>query len=361
MQTLSLSEFSTEKIIEVATQVLSRGGLVIFPTETVYGAGVDATNQEAVNKLLQYKSRREGKPLSIAVNSIIMAEQYVEINSQATKLYERFLPGPVTVISKSKHQVASGVESEFGTLGVRIPDFPLITSLVTNLGKPITATSANASGKKSPYSVADIFTGLSESQKNLIDLVIDAGLLPTRPPSTVIDTTLSAPVTMRQGAAVLNTGSIRLISSSESDTYDIAGRLLLKNWNHLQEHGLVIGLDGSLGMGKTIFAKGCASFLKITDTITSPTYGYLEEYSYERHHVRGNFYHIDAWKVDSLEEWKKLEIEQLLTPGNLVVIEWWSQIKDFIKLPNHNLVAHIMIQDGAAKDSRTLLVTDGFI
>jgi L-threonylcarbamoyladenylate synthase len=82
-------------------EILAQGGLVLFPTETTYGAGVDATNQLAVNKLLAYKSRREGKPLSVLVANPEMAGKFVEINDQAQQLYDQFLPGPVTVISKS--------------------------------------------------------------------------------------------------------------------------------------------------------------------------------------------------------------------------------------------------------------------
>jgi len=215
---------------------------------------VDALNQNAVDKLLAYKARREGKPLSIAVSDAQMAEQYVEVNDSARKMYERFLPGPVTVISKSRGNVARGVESEFGTLGIRIPKYDFVLELVKNFGRPITATSANGSGEKRPYTIQDIFDGLSEKQKGLIDLIIDVGELPHNLPSTVIDTTLSAPVIFRQGniQLIANPNISILNSASEQETKDIAKRVLLKNWNAVKETGLVIGLNGSLGMGKTL-------------------------------------------------------------------------------------------------------------
>jgi L-threonylcarbamoyladenylate synthase len=169
MKTINVAEVPEKEIIKTVIKVLNNSGLIIFPTETTYGAGVDATNQEAVDKLLAYKSRREGKPLSIAVANQKTAAKYVEINEQAKKIYERFLPGPITIISKNLGKVALGVKSEFNTLGVRIPNHELILEILKEFGKPITATSANASGKKRPYQIQDIFNNLSNKQQNLID------------------------------------------------------------------------------------------------------------------------------------------------------------------------------------------------
>ncbi|MCX6704377.1 MAG: L-threonylcarbamoyladenylate synthase, partial [Candidatus Woesebacteria bacterium] len=129
--------------VRVATEILKSGGLVIYPTETLYGIGADATNPKAIQKLTKYKNRPFGKPYSIAVTDQKMAEEYVELNTSAKNLYKEFLPGPLTIISKGKHKVAHGVESEDGTLGIRIPDFKLVMDIVKKLGKPITATSAN--------------------------------------------------------------------------------------------------------------------------------------------------------------------------------------------------------------------------
>ena len=330
MKTLNITTTPQHEIIETTIKVLNTGGLVIFPTETTYGAGVDATNPEAVNKLLTYKSRREGKPLSIAVPDQKSAAKYVEINDQAQKLYQRFLPGPVTVVSKGLNKVAKGVESEFGTLGVRIPDYPLILNILKAFGKPITATSANASGKKRPYSIQDIMDGLSNKQKELIDLILDAGELPKNEPSTVIDTTLSTPTTLRAGK-IKTDQKTGLLSKSEEETKKIAGTLMLKHWDEVKEKGLVIGLDGVLGAGKTIFTKGVAEFLQIKETITSPTCSYIEEYDYERHGVMGKLYHIDLWKIETGEELERLEIEKLIGSNNVVVIEWWEQGKKALK------------------------------
>lgn len=333
-KTIPIIKADDPAVLDQAVSVLLQGGLVIFPTETTYGAGVMATDQKAVDKLLAYKRRREGKPLSIAVPNQAMAEQYVELTETARRLYQRFLPGPVTVVSRSLGRVAEGVASEFGTLGVRIPDYPLILELLRQLDQPITATSANASGERRPYQVSDILDHLSETQKGLIDLIIDAGKLPPNPPSTVIDTTLSTPVTLRQGelqpteTSALSSPTV-LQSASEAETRKIAGTLVLQHWDRLKSTGLVIALDGPLGAGKTIFAKGLAKFLGISDTITSPTYTYLEEYRWTRHGIDGKLHHLDVWKIDQSSQLDLLDLSGLLGAKNLVVIEWWSNIAQF--------------------------------
>ncbi|MCB9813360.1 MAG: threonylcarbamoyl-AMP synthase [Pseudomonadales bacterium] len=331
MKIIDIKKTSTKEIISNCIEVLNSGGLIIFPTETTYGAGVDATNPRAVDKILAYKSRREGKPLSVALSNKETTSEYIYINDQANALIDQFLPGPMTVVCKAKpdSKIAPGVISEFGTLGIRIPDYKLILDLLRKFQKPITATSANGSNKKRPYTVDDVLNNLSEKQKKLIDLILDAGELPHNEPSTVIDTTLSTPVTMRS-RGIEKSQVTNLISKSESETKEIAGKLLLKHWNNVNEKGLLIALDGKLGTGKTIFTKGLAEFLKITQTVKSPTYSYIEEYDYKRHQTSGKLFHLDMWKVDSQDLFDKLEVIKLFGKNNVVVIEWFDQVSAFL-------------------------------
>lgn len=350
-------------VVKKAVASLRAGGLVIFPTETTYGAGVDATNAVAVEKLLKYKARREGKPLSIAVTDEAMAEKFAELNTQARTLYSQFLPGPVTVISKGLGRLAPGVESEFGTVGVRIPDHQLVRDIVHQLGRPITATSANPSDGARPYNVDTLLSTLSGAQLQLVDLVIDAGELVHNPPSTIIDTTLSTPITLRQGLVdtpdttalpepnhrtILVDGK-KFLSASPEETQGLAGRLLLMHWNDVREHGLIVALDGPLGAGKTVFSTGVAQFLGISDQITSPTYTYIEEYPYSRHETSGKFYHLDMWKIDDEKVFARLGFAELLGPRNVVVVEWFSQVEPFVEKyltelgKSHPVVVHITI------------------
>ncbi len=357
MQILKLKKDNQKNVLEVAKKVLAAGGLIIFPTETTYGAGVLATSEIAVEKLLTYKSRREGKPLSIAVTDQSMASEYVDLNEQAKALYQQLLPGPVTVVSQANlGKLATGVVSEFGTLGVRIPDYQFVLNLVRELGKPITATSANGSGKPRPYSIETMLKHLSAKQQSLIDLIIDAGTLPNNPPSTVIDTTLSTPITLRQGAIeITNKDATTLQSKSIEETKRIAGQLCLQHWDAVGKHGLVFALDGPLGAGKTVFAQGVAQFLGITERLTSPTYSYIQEYDFKRHQTNGMLYHCDLWKIDSAEACERLELEALLGPNKIVVIEWFAQVESYMApLLAKNECKLVRVKLGETETGRTL-------
>jgi len=358
MQIIQLTNLNQQVVLQVAQKVLAARGLMIFPTETTYGIGVIATSEAAVKRLLTYKSRREGKPLSIAVADQAMAERFVILNEQARVLYKQLLPGPVTVISQAKlGMLAPGVVSEFGTLGVRIPDYPFVLELVKLLGKPITATSANGSGKPRPYSVAALLSNLTVKQRSLIDLVLDAGTLPTNPPSTVIDTTLSTPVTLRQGAIVVDGSDTRTIlrSNSLEETKRIAGKLCLQHWDAVAKSGLVFALDGPLGAGKTVFAQGVAEFLGVRERLTSPTYSYMQEYPFARHQTTGTLYHCDFWKIDAQATFERLELASVLGSSKVVVIEWFAQVQEYLQPLLAGYTSRLVhVQIGETPTGRTL-------
>lgn len=304
-----------------AVKVLKAGGLVIYPTETCYGAGVDAANQKAVDKLLAYKSRREGRPLSVAVTDKKMASKYIVINQTAKNLYSKFLPGPLTVVSAGKHKLARGVESETGTLGIRIPDHPMAMALVKKLGLPVTATSANVSYKPRPYSIKQLLAQTSKKQQQLIDFIIDAGTLPKRPVSTIVDTTLDDPLIIRRGKITLShLGGV--ITKSPAQTQKLAQTLCLKHWKDLQARPLVFLLTGDLGSGKTQFAKGIGKFLQIKQPVASPTFTIEKEYGWQRHGVAGKFFHLDTWRLQNIEEFYQLGLSKQLKPKNIVAVEW---------------------------------------
>ncbi|MFN4181396.1 MAG: L-threonylcarbamoyladenylate synthase [Candidatus Paceibacteria bacterium] len=362
---LDTTKESEENIIRKAAEVLRAGGLVIFPTETVYGIGALATNQEAIAKLLAYKTRREGKPLSIAVYDGAMAEQYVEANEVARNLYENFLPGPITVISHGKHKVANGVESEHGTLGIRIPDYPLVRNLVKELGEPITATSANASYKKKPYTIEDILSNISEKQKNLIDLVLDAGELPKREPSTVVDTTTGEQLVLRQGDIKL-TNTRETISKTPEETQEIA-RALMRTYKHyLGYKSFFIALEGEMGAGKTEFTKGIALELGIQTPIQSPTF--IIEKEYEIATVAESYtatkhpmlYHLDTWRIVDVEnELDALGIFERISEGHVFSIEWANKATDFLSRVSENtIIVWVKIEHTDTSNSRKITISD---
>ena len=164
--------------IKKAAAVIKKGGLVVFPSDTVYILAVDPTNQKAVDKLLSFKNRWTGKAISIAVSDKKMAEEYVTLSPNAQNIYANLLPGPFTVVSAGKHQVTKGIEAENGTLGIRIPNNNNICDLVALVGGPVTATSANLSGRTANYSVASFLKPLSKRKRQMIDLIVDGGKLP---------------------------------------------------------------------------------------------------------------------------------------------------------------------------------------
>ena len=310
--------------IDEVVETLKKGGLVIMPTETLYGAFVDATNPKAVKKLTQYKNRPFGKPYSVAVTTQKMAEKYVELNETAKNLYKTFLPGPMTIVSKGRHNVANGVESETGSLGIRIPDYKLVTDIVKKLGKPLTATSANASYKARPYKVLDILGNISEKQKKLIDLIIDSGELPHNEPSTVIDTILDASVVLRQGKIKLK-GKNEVLSKSEENTQNIGKELWQKYEKYYGKRAIVFALEGPMGAGKTQFTKGLARAMGINDEVVSPTYNLEEEYD------KGKLLHIDAWRMLSDSEFVELDFAKKITDKSIISIEWADKVSDEIR------------------------------
>ena len=328
MLTISLS---SPNALKAAVKALANGGLVVFPSETCYGIAADATNPAAVTKLLTYKNRPVGKAISIAVSNQQMAAEYVEINAEAKQIYSKFLPGPVTVISTSKCKVDTRLESEAGTIGVRISSYNFVQELVTAFGKPITATSANPSGGSSPYSLPNLLTQLSVSKQKLLDLIVDAGVLPTNPPSTVIDTTLETAVVYRQGEIELGILKEKYISVAETETLDFASSLTTKlNWtlNKLSPELLIFFLNGDMGAGKTYFVKGIAQALNLDPLeVTSPTYNYVQEYNFA---AGRKLVHCDAWRIKSAEEFAALEFADYLKPGNIVAIEWSDKISGYL-------------------------------
>ncbi len=336
---------SSRNIIEEAVKTLKAGGLVVYPTETCYGIGADATNQKAIDKLIKYKSKREGKPISIAVSSRNMAEKYVTINKMAENLYKNYLPGPITVISESKGNIANGIEADSGTIGIRIPDQKLILKIIEKFKKPITSTSANMSYGPRPYSIENLLKHLPKKQKKLIDLIIDGGKLTQNDPSTVVDTTLNNLNIMRKGKIKFEqkTQEENLILKAKTnlpqETTNFGKLNMLKFIDTPLKKCLVFLLSGELGAGKTQFTKGIAEKLDIQNIIKSPTFTIINEYEYQKGtHRKGKLIHIDTWRIQKFNELQQLNLKEYIKKNNIIVIEWADKFYDKIlkELKNKN-------------------------
>lgn len=178
-----------EQKINQAVEVLRRSGVVIYPTDTLYGLGADATYDVAVNKVFKIKGRKTEQLLSWIFVDIEMVKQYTIVSNKNEAILKKYLPGKYTFILLSKFPGK--------TIGVRIPDYPIARELSKRLGKPITATSANRSGKP-PINNLDGLNSLGA------DNILWVGSLPLSKPSTVVDLTGSKPKVIRKGAAIFS-------------------------------------------------------------------------------------------------------------------------------------------------------------
>ncbi len=317
--------------LRLALKALSQGELIIYPTETSYGLGADATNPMAIEKLLSYKGNRLNKALSVAVADRIMAQSYIVMNPIACNVFETLLPGPVTLIAKSTGKVAKKVESERKTLGIRYSSLPFVSQLVNAFGKPITATSANTSGAKQIFSFEEWQQYVSPHRQALIAVFMDAGKIPVRSPSTVVDTTLDSPEILRQGEIIMKAGATHFESHSVEETIHLGSALISQQQDQLATHPLVIALQGDLGAGKTHFAKGIGQVLGVVETINSPTYTIMKEYPYRTNKSQGVFYHVDTWRLFEGETIRELGIESRLGAGDVIAIEWQEKAHEWIE------------------------------
>ncbi|WP_292366489.1 MULTISPECIES: L-threonylcarbamoyladenylate synthase [unclassified Methanoculleus] len=175
--------------IDMAVKVLSRDGLIVYPTETVYGLGADALSEDAVMRVYEAKNRPVGKPMSIAVSDMEMLSAVAEVDDAARAFIERFLPGPVTVILPAKSCLPAVLTGGTGLVGIRWPDHPVAVDIIARLDAPITATSANISDDIPPTRPDEISVPH--------DYLVDGGELPGTP-STVVDLTVRR--ILRKGA-----------------------------------------------------------------------------------------------------------------------------------------------------------------
>jgi L-threonylcarbamoyladenylate synthase len=314
-----------ELAIKKAVKILKNGGLVVYPTETCYGLGGDATNPEALKKIMKYKKLRGSKPISVAVANKEMAKEYVEINEMADNLYENYLPGPITVISMSKGKLQPPVVSMQGAVGIRYPDYDFTLDLIKAYGKPITATSANVSYKSPPYNIDQLIKDLPKKSFKLIDLFLDAGTLPKNQPSTVLDTTLNQLSVLRQGRiefedALVKNKKIEEVKTSTPEETTSLGEKFAREY--LTGHQpVVVALSGELGAGKTQFAKGVGQALDVKEIVNSPTYTIINEYEYLYEGKKKTLAHMDTWKLQE-DELETSGLIQHLEEGNIVLIEW---------------------------------------
>ncbi|MEM2660320.1 MAG: L-threonylcarbamoyladenylate synthase [Nitrososphaeria archaeon] len=187
-------------IIKYVAKIIVKGGLVAFPTETVYGLGADVFNSSAIRKIFEVKGRPIDNPLIVHVSSLEQLERVAyDLSDKALKLIDRFWPGPLTLIFKRKNDVPPEVSAYLPTIAVRMPSNPIALSLINESKTPIAAPSANISSKPSPTSAEHVIRDLYGK----IDLIIDGGETLYGVESTILNIQSDPPKLLRPGAIPL--------------------------------------------------------------------------------------------------------------------------------------------------------------
>ena len=184
------SENPDMNLISEAIDIMADGGIILYPTDTVYGLGANIFNNDAVKKIYEIKKRDQSKPLSVLVHDTNSLELIADLNKDSRAIVDKWLPGPFTFILNKK-------------VGVRIPDYKIARLLASLF--PITTTSANITNECTLSNPQDILKQIG----NDIDLVIDVGDLGKAKPSTVIDLSSSKPTLLRNGFDSNDMGSLK--------------------------------------------------------------------------------------------------------------------------------------------------------
>jgi L-threonylcarbamoyladenylate synthase len=179
-----------------AVRKLKEGGVVAFPTDTLYALGADATNPNAIERVFGIKGREAGKPLPLFVSGGEMARRYARLTPDAEALARRYWPGALTLVLERRPGFESAALAGGETVALRAPDHQAALALVEGLDRPVTGTSANLAGGPDPVTAHDVIEALGDR----VDLVLDGGACPRGQPSTIVDCTSSPPRVLREGA-----------------------------------------------------------------------------------------------------------------------------------------------------------------
>jgi L-threonylcarbamoyladenylate synthase len=186
---------ATPKNVRAAAEVVRAGGLIVYPTDTVYGLGCDPFNVRAVRRLIRIKGMRD-KPLPVLSSSLDDVERIAELSEQTRRIARRFWPGPLTLVLPKK-SLPNEVTFSLPTVGVRIPDHRIALGLIRWSGGVLVGTSANKAGVPPPTTAAETYEYLG----NEVDIVLDGGQAKIGASSTVLDLTAKTPKVIRRGPA----------------------------------------------------------------------------------------------------------------------------------------------------------------
>lgn len=184
----------TSKNIATASSIVKKGGVVVYPTETVYGLGCDPFNIEAVKRVFRIKGERK-KPLPLLSCGVADVKKIAELPERAEKIAERFWPGPLTLILLKKPALPNIVTCNLKSVGVRVPKHEVASELICSSNRFLVGTSANKTGRKPPKTVQEVTKQVGEN----VDVILDGGAARFGKSSTVLDLTSGKPRILREG------------------------------------------------------------------------------------------------------------------------------------------------------------------
>lgn len=211
---------ATPENIRAAAEIIKAGGLVAFPTETVYGLGANALDPAAVAKIFAAKGRPQDNPLILHVASIKEAAKYGEMNGCAEALMQHFWPGPLTVVLYSMEEVPEITRGGLDTVALRMPSNPVALALIRESGLPIAGPSANRSGRPSPTTARTVADDLGDA----VDMILDDGPTKVGLESTVVDATKSDSIAILRPGGVTREALEKIVDIEEGDDDEILYR-----------------------------------------------------------------------------------------------------------------------------------------
>ncbi len=180
---------------------LQEGKVVIFPTDTVYGIGVDGLNPSAVKNLYHIKGRSKEKPIILLIADTQDVDKFARVVTPLAKeLIEKYWPGQVTIILEAKEEIPAIVRGDGSTVGFRMPDSPVALAIIKGLGRPVATSSANRAGGIPPANISEIDSELMEK----VEFIVDTGKEKSTIPSTVVDLSGPEPIIVRRGEVEIN-------------------------------------------------------------------------------------------------------------------------------------------------------------
>jgi L-threonylcarbamoyladenylate synthase len=182
--------------IAAAVEVLRRGGIVAYPTDTLYGLAVDPRSDTAVTRVFDVKERGRAAAVALIAADVLQAQEAGAFGASELAMARAFWPGPLTIVVPASNELSRRLTGDLRTVGVRVPAHPVARALAAAFGACVTATSANVSGGTPPMTADEVAAALDER----IDAIIDAGPAPGGPPSTIVEFADGRPVLRRSGA-----------------------------------------------------------------------------------------------------------------------------------------------------------------